>query len=38
MESACEFVLRPNNPVNTDARASAVIRKARRARAGYWER
>jgi hypothetical protein len=27
MESACEFVLRPNNPVNTDARASAVIAK-----------
>lgn len=28
----------PNPPVNPDARASAVLCKARWARAGYWER
>ncbi len=27
-----------NCPVNMDARASAVLCKGRRARAGYWER
>jgi hypothetical protein len=30
--------LRSNRPVNTDARASAVPCKRRRARAGYWGR
>lgn len=28
----------PNRPVNTDARASAVLCVGSRARAGYWER
>lgn len=31
-------ILLSNNPVNTDARTSAVPRMAPCARAGYWER